>query len=351
MSWTIDKFMQLSTGYWPASVVSAAVQLGIFEILEGKGSTARDAAARLSTPEGHVAELLDALTALDILEKWTEPGQSPEREPVYKIKPSAAQFLTRSGAWCILDALRYNTDLYQIWGRLADCVKTGKPVIPVGAHLGGDPERTRRFALGMHSRALAMAPALLPAIDVRGRMRLLDIASGPGTFSTQLAERYPGLEVTLFDLPPVLSVAKTLVADRSCASRVAFRPGDYHSDPLPTGFDAVLYSGALHQEEPAFAASLFKSIFDVMDPGGRLFVVDMMLQPGRTEPLFSILFSINMMLTSPAGRVYSEDVVRHLLSQAGFEDTNCKRLTECPYWVVTADKPPLSRLSQQGRQA
>lgn len=350
MSWTIERFMQIATGYWPASVISAAVQLGVFDILEGKGSSAKEVASRLNAPAGHVAELLDALAALDILEKWTEPGQPVAKDPVYRIRPSAAQFLTRSGAWCILDALQYNTDLYALWGRLADCIKSGKPVIPVGAHLGGDPERTRRFALGMHSRALAMAPVLTPALDMKGRTRLLDIACGPGTFSTQLAERYAGLEVTLFDLPPVLAVAKTLVADRPCAPRVHFSPGDYHSDPLPTGFDAVLYSGALHQEDPAFAASLFKAIYEAMEPGGRLFVVDMMLQPGRTEPVFSILFSINMMLTSPAGRVYSEDEVRRLLSQAGFEDTNCKRLTDCPYWVVTADKPPHSRLSQQGRQ-
>ncbi|MEI6809970.1 MAG: methyltransferase, partial [bacterium] len=203
---------------------------------------------------------------------------------------------------------------------------------------------------GMHSRALAMAPALIPALDVKGRLKLLDIACGPGTFSTQLAERYPGLEVTLFDLPPVLAVARSLVAERPCAARVKFEPGDYHSDPLPGGFDAVLYSGALHQEDPAFAASLFKTIFAAMEPGGRVFVVDMMLQHGRTEPVFSILFSINMMLTSPAGRVYPEDEVRHLLSLAGFEDTTCHRLTDCPYWVITADKPPLSRLSPQGRQ-
>lgn len=351
MSWTIERFMGIATSYWPASVISAAVQLGLFDVLEGRGSSAKEAASRLRTSPGHTAELLDALTALDILEKWAETAQAGAKEPVYRIKPSAAQFLTRSGSSCILDALQYNIDLYPLWGRLAECVRNGRPVIPAGAHLGGDPDRTRRFALGMHSRALAMAPALLPALDMKGRLRLLDIACGPGTFSTQLAERYPGLEVTLFDLPPILAVAKTLIADRPSASRIAFEPGDYHSDPIPAGFDAVLYSGALHQEEPGFAASLLEAVFEAMEPGGRLFVVDMMLQPGRTEPVFSILFSINMMLTSPAGRVYSEDEVRLLLSGAGFEDMNCKRLTDCPYWVITADKPPLSRLPPPGRQA
>ncbi|MEI6217730.1 MAG: methyltransferase [bacterium] len=350
MSWTIEKFMEIATGYWPASVISASVQLGLFDTLEGRGSTAGEAASKLGTAPVHTAELLDALVALDVLEKWTETGRSTVQDPLYRLKPSAAQFLTRSGSCCILDALRYNVDLYPLWGRLAECVKNGKPVIPVGAHLGGDPERTRRFALGMHSRALAMAPILIPALDMKGRSRLLDIACGPGTFSTQLAEKYPCLEVTLFDLAPVLDVARTLVSSRPCASRVMFEPGDYHSAPLPQGFDAVLYSGALHQEDPEFAASLFKKIFETMEPGGRVFVVDMMLQAGRTEPVFSILFSINMMLTSPDGHVYSEDTVRSLLTKAGFEETNCKRLADCPYWIVTADKPPFSRLPPPGRQ-
>ncbi|MEI6809080.1 MAG: methyltransferase dimerization domain-containing protein, partial [bacterium] len=105
MSWTIDKFMQLATGYWPASVISAAVQLGLFDVLEGKGATASEASSRMGTSHAHTTELLDALTALDVLDKWADIAQTPTKEHVYKIKPSAAQFLTRSGAWCIIDAL------------------------------------------------------------------------------------------------------------------------------------------------------------------------------------------------------------------------------------------------------
>jgi len=345
MSWTIDRFVELTTGYWPACVMSAAVELGLFDVLDGKGASAVEASSRLGTAQRNTEELLNALTALEVLEKRSESGAA-----IYKIKPSAAQFLTRSGSFCILDALKYNSDLYPLWGRLASSVKSGSPVIPPGAHLGGDPARTRRFTMGMHSRALAMSPSLIPSLDMKGRSRLLDIACGPGTFSSQLADRYLGLQVTLFDLPPILAVAKELAAVRASASRISFHSGDYHIDKLPGGHDAVLFSGALHQEKHDDAVNLMKKIYDAMEPGGRLFVVDMMLQSDRTAPAFSVLFSINMMLTSPAGRVYCEDEVRQILAETGFEDTTCKRLTECPYWVVIADKPPISRSSQQVRQ-
>jgi SAM-dependent methyltransferase len=256
----------------------------------------------------------------------------------YRLSPGVSPFLDRSSPTCMLDALQFNMDLYQLWGRLGTCMKEGKPVLPPSAHLGDDPARTRRFTLGMHSRALAMAPALIPSLEMKGCSSLLDVGSGPGTFSRVLAETYPKLNVTLFDLPPVLAIGKELIGQTGVASRIKFHNGDYRKDPVPTGFDAVLYCGALHQEEPEGARRLFGKLYDSVNPGGRLYVVDIMLAADRTQPLFSVLFSLNMMLISPQGRVFAEEDVLHCVGQAGFEKARCLKPKGCPYWVVKAGK-------------
>jgi len=297
----------------------------------GKGATVEEltAAVKGASPR-HVAELLCALVSVGLMEKSNQ---------VYRLSPSAAPFLKRSSPTCMLEALQFNVDLYQLWGRLGTCMKEGKPVLPPTAHLGADPARTRRFTLGMHSRALAMAPALIPSLDLKGCSSLLDVASGPGTFSRVLAEKYAKIKVTLFDLPPVLDIGRELIRDTGVASRVSFHPGDYRKDPLPGGFDAVLYCGALHQEEPAGAQRLFDKIHASLHPGGRLYVVDMMLAADRTQPLFSVLFSLNMMLMSPQGRVFTEDDVLKAVGLAGLGDAECLKPEGCPYWIVKASKP------------
>jgi SAM-dependent methyltransferase len=323
--WNMGRLMELATGYWKSAVLSAGVELGLFEQLSDGPLSATELAAAEGVPERYVAEILDALTALELLEK---------KEDTYRIAAGADALMNKNSASCILDALRFNMDLYPIWGKLATCVRQGAPAIPPSAHLGGDNERTRRFAMGMHSRALGMAPVILPAIKIKHGMKLLDVACGPGTFSRLLAEQHDDIQVTQFDLPPVLEVARELTASSAAAGRIHFAPGDYHKDPLPKGFDLILLSGAIHQEDEVFARELFARINASLNPGGRFLLIDMMLEPDRTGPLFSNLFSINMMLTSPAGRVFTADQLQQLVQDAGFAEVNLIKPPWSPYWIL-----------------
>ena len=334
MNWNMGYLMQLATGYWPAATLIAAVETGVFEALRGGAqSTATDLARAMNSDPRALAELLDALVAMDALER-SDSG-------LYRIAPGAAELLDPSSSRSQVDALRYNRDLYGVWGKLSESVRTGKPAIPPTAHLGADPDRTRRFALGMHSRALGLAPALLPAIrcppgDATGEFRLLDVGSGPGTFSRMLAERNPRLRVIQFDLPPVLRVAQDLTTGTPAADRIFFQPGDYRTDELGESLDGVLYCGALHQESPESAGPLFQKFHAALRPGGRVWVVDLMTAPGRRGPLMAHLFSLNMLLTSPRGRVFAEDETAALLRQGGFTQPEIRRCEAAPYSVVEA---------------
>ena len=331
MKWTMECVMDLATAYWRSAAFSAAADVGLFGALEAGPATAAAVAAAASLPERHAGELMNALAAIGVLIR---------RGDAFEIEPSLRPFVTRAGPSCLLDALRFNADLYPLWGRLADSVRNGRPALPPSAHLGHDPERTRRFVLGMHSRAAGLAPALLPAVDLRAERTLLDVGSGPGTFSRRLAEAHADLRVVQFDLPPVLAVAKELTEDSPAAARIVFQPGDYR-DPagdFGAAYDAVLYCGALHQESPESAAALFGRLGRAVNPGGRLIAIDMMLQDGQPEPAFAALFSLNMMLTSPFGRVFETGAVQRLMEEAGFSGVSCRPIERIPYFIVEGRK-------------
>ncbi len=328
--WTMGRLMDLATAYWRSATLSAAVELDLFSALAGRGLTAAAAARRLGASRQRVEDLLRALAAL---------GLARKRGPRFVPAPGTSRLLDRSSPENILDALKFNLDLYALWGRLASTVRTGVPALPPAAHLGRSAEQTRRFALAMHARAQALAPSIFPALDLRGCRSLLDLASGPGTFGCLLAEKHPALKVTLFDLPPILEVARELAGRTAAADRIGFHPGDYRADPLPGPFDAVLYCGAAHQETPAGLRRLFSKIRGALRPGGRLWIVDMMLAPGGTAPLFSTLFSLNMALMSARGRVHEGAELARMLVRSGLVSPACIPLPPGPYWVVTAVKP------------
>jgi SAM-dependent methyltransferase len=329
MKWTAEAITELGTSYWRSCVVTAAVELGLFDAI-GSGHKINDICAKIGSTPRHTEELLDALVGLELLVK---------RGDVYEFEESSAQYLDKTSPNCVLDALRFNTDLYQLWGRLAACVRSGNPVLSPTAHLGDDPDRTRRFVLGMHSRAMMMAPPLLSALKFKDEVkRMLDVGSGPGTFSRLLMEEHKDLSVAMFDLKPVLDVAMELTNKSGLQSRVTYHPGDYRTDALPKGFDAVFYCGALHQETPETAFLLFRKIAESLNKGGEVIVVDMMVEPDRTSPLFSILFSINMMLMSSIGRVFSDDLLQRILKEAAFKNMKTTKAKGSPYWIVRATK-------------
>lgn len=311
---TFTELSDIATGYWKAATLNAAVDLKLFEQLPKKA-------------EGFEADLLDALAGMGLVVK------SPDG--TYAIAPDCQAFLSPQSPACMLGALRYNIDLYPIWGRLAQTIRTSQPAVPPHNHLGDDPAATRRFAMGMESRAAGLAPELIPALgELKGT--LLDLACGAGTFSRKLVERHAELTATLFDLPGVLAVAQDLATAAQLTDRLQFLAGDYRKDTLPSGFDFVLYSGALHQENPESALDLFRAIHTAVKPGGTAFIFDMMTDETGTKPLFARLFSLNMRLTSERGRVFTTKQAEELLRTAGFQEVTATFMPTIPYALLRA---------------
>ncbi len=329
MNWTMESLSDLATGYWKSGVLSAAVKLQLFAAFENGPTSCNAAAQELGCSARHLEILMNALVSINVLTL---------SDGLYAIEPSAQDYLSPTGSMSMLGALQYNNDLYPLWGMLDKCVTQGDQVIPKDNHLGFDPEKTKHFVLGMHSRALGMAPNLIPAINLNGHRKLLDVACGPATFSRQLLSTHKDLTATAFDLPPILAISEELTKSTDVADRMSFHPGDYHNDPLPTGYDAVFYCGALHQETPASAKQVFEKIYASLDDGGTAFIVDLMTDTTRTAPIMSTLFSINMLLTSPGGEVFSDTDTMALLEEAGFKDLSRSEASGTPYWVITAQK-------------
>jgi len=328
MDWTADKLTALATGYWQSAALIGAVEIGVFDHLD-EPRTAPEIAERCKVKVELLVSLLDALASMDLLAKY---------EDRYRIAPGARPLLSRESGMCMTDALRYNGDLYRQWGKLAEVLRTGTPAVPQQQQLGLDPAMTRRFVYGMESKARAFVPAVAPMIRLDTDRTLLDVGSGPGTLTRTLLEMHPDLHATLLDLPDVLAVARDICTHSPASNRLSFHSANYRSDPLPKPFDAIVYAGALHQETLETAQRLAGRFYESLAPGGRVFVVDLMLDDDRTSPTFSALFQITMMLMRPAARVFSRAEITGVLAKAGFTSIVSQEPSSSPYRLVTARK-------------
>ena len=274
--------------------------------------------------------LLDACVALGLL---TKQGDEYANGP-------AARLCLVAGSPCDLTrAIGYNRDVYSAWGRLSELLRSGRPVEPPALHLGEDPERTRRFVMAMHGRAMGIGRAIVPLLPLGNCRRLLDLAGGPGTYAVLMAQANPELTCTVIDLPGIVSVARELIAQAGLSDRVACMPGDYHHAAFPSGYDAVTIFGALHQESPDDIRSILRRAHAALAPRGRIFILDLMTDASHTEPCFSALFAINMALTTDNGWVFSDAELSGWLKEAGFAECSVRPVpAPMPHWLMSASK-------------
>jgi hypothetical protein len=248
-------------------------------------------------------------------------------------------FLVPGSPADLSQAIRYNRDVYPAWGKLPEMVRTGKPVEHPGLHLGEDAARTRAFVLSMHGRALGIGRAVVPQLDLAGATRLLDVGGGPGTYSVLIAQAHPGISCTVVDLPEIAAIADDLIRQQGMSERVRTQPGNYHSCVFPPGNDAAIVFGVLHQESEASARDLLRRVAAALEPGGRIFVMDMMTDASRCAPAFSALFAVNMALTAEHGWVFSDADLKGWMDDAGFADFAVRPLPPpMPHWIAAARK-------------
>jgi ubiquinone/menaquinone biosynthesis C-methylase UbiE len=326
-----SRIVEMASAFYESSVLFAASDLGIFGKLANLGEAGADSvAAACGLDLRGTRLLLDACAALGLLLKSGD---------LYRNSPEAAAFLVPGSAGDLSGAIRYNRDVYGAWGKLKEMVRTGKPVERPELHLGKDPERTRIFVLAMHGRALGIGRAVVPLLDLSGRKKLLDVGGGPGTYSTLIAQAFPQIECTVFDLPEVVQVADELIVQAGAQGRVKTLGGDYHQTPFPGDQNAVIFFGVLHQESSEAIRVLLSRAFRAMAAGGVLYVLDMMTDASHIQPKFSALFGLNMALTTPHGWVFSKDELKSCILEAGFTDFVCRSLPPpMPHWLASARK-------------
>lgn len=330
---SISEIVDLASAFYGSAVLFAALDVGVFKALAdlgGSGDLTALAHETGASPRG-LRLLLDACVAEGLLGK---------QEDTYFNTEAGKMALVPGGPADLSKAVRYNQDVYPAWGRLADLARTGEPVESPQLHLGDDPERTRRFALSMRGRALAIGRGVVPMLDFAGCTKLLDLAGGPGTYAELIAKANPEISVVTVDVPAVSAVARDCVAEAGLSDRIECRAGDYHTDEYEAeAYDAVTIFGALHQESPEQICDILTRANRALKPGGRIFILDMMTDRTHTAPAFSALFAVNMALTTQNGWVFSDEELKSWLTMTGFEPGEAHPVPPpMPHWVLSAVK-------------
>jgi demethylspheroidene O-methyltransferase len=181
----------------------------------------------------------------------------------------------------------------------------------------------RYSALMAESQAM-VAEQVLEACPLGDVRTLLDIGGGSGAFAMAAAARWPGLRITVADLPAVASLARGRVEEAGLSARIAVVAADAVTDVLPGGFDVVSLIRILHDHDDARVLELLSAARRALGPGGLLLVAEPMSDAPGAGPLIESYFSVYL-LAMGSGRPRTSGEIGRLLRRSGFRDFRRRR--------------------------
>lgn len=326
--WTREEVLELARSFQPACVLAAAADLDVFGALADHPATSSELARRVGSDGRATTILLDALAALQLLDKHGETFSVPE---------SLVETLGGTGPRSVLSMARHQANCLRRWARLPTVVKHGRPSERTPS-IRGEAADQQAFILAMNDLASRTADALIRHIHPLEFRCLLDVGGGSGTWTLAFLRACPSARAILFDLPDVIPLAEQRFAEAGMSRRVTLVPGDFYRDALPHGADLAWISAILHQSSRGENRELLRKVAAGLVDDGRVAIRELLMDPSRTEPLAGALFAVNMLVNTEAGGTFTCEELCEDLTETGFTDVAVAHREPSMNSILTARK-------------
>ena len=304
-----EQIQQMAMVFKRSRVLLSAFELDLFTILGREKLTSDEVAIIADTDIRATDRLLNALCALGLIRKENKRFSNTETAVRYLVK----------GEKDYMSGLMHTVHLWKSWSTMTDAVKKGGRV--TGKSIKEEGSRwTTAFIEAMHYRAVKASAEVIARLDLTGVSRVLDVGGGSGAYAMGFVRARPDINVTVFDLPDVVSLTGKYIDESGMGDNIDIIEGDYHIDEFGRGFDLVFLSAIIHSNSPEQNRSLIEKGAKALNQGGQIVIVDFIMDEDRCGPFFSALFALNMVVNTESGDTYTESETRNWLTQAGFSD-------------------------------
>lgn len=324
-----EEILKMARGFMGARILLTGAELNLFTLLQNRSMTAQEIAEQSDMALRPLGILLDALTALALLQK---------EEGLYHCTPPVSRFLAEDAPDSVMPMVLHMAHLWHRWAGLTNMVQ-GVPAIHDQDSDAKSEAELRAFIGAMHVVGKNRAEEIVAGINPENARNLLDVGGASGTYIIAFLRAVPEMKATLFDQPAIMEMARERLSHEGLLARVTLIPGDFYRDDLPAGHDLAFISAIIHQNNPAQNLDLYRNVFRALVPGGRVVIRDHIMEANRTEPPEGAVFAVNMLVATDGGATYTFDEIRRGLEQAGFDQISLLRKGEHMDGLVEAFKP------------
>ncbi|MDA3645326.1 methyltransferase [Saccharopolyspora indica] len=316
------ELFRMLTGYMPAFLIGAALQLDIPEAIGESTRTTGELARATSTHEPSLIRMLRALAALGLLAE-DEPG-------AFRLTPRGT--LLRAGTPGSMHGMAtvlLDESMWGAWPALDHAVRTGERAFD---HVfGTDYMSYTGFADGSSMRehidqamldeTRLVAPSIVDSYDFGPFSTIVDIGGGSGPLAAAVLAANPHLRGVVFDTADGVALAPRVLTEAGVADRCEVRTGDFF-ESLPSGDLYLCKSVVFNWAADEQVSAIFANCREVIPDRGRFLLVEQMLPAAVDGSVPAHVYVDDLgSIVNVGGRHRTEPEYRALLAGAGFELT------------------------------
>ena len=164
------------------------------------------------------------------------------------------------------------------------------------------------------------APYVIKRLNLRNVDKVLDLGGATGAYSMEFVKAKPDIHVVLYDKPEVIPIANEYIEKQGFDNRIETVGGDFFVDELGGNYDLVFISFVVENFSFADNIKLLKRVYESINIGGTIVVQELLLDEDRCSPEYNTMFSLDMLVNSENGDVYTETDTWIMLKEAWFSD-------------------------------
>lgn len=325
---TPEKIMQIGFGFFSSKVLLSAVRLGLFTKLAQNPMSGEQIREAFDLDGRGLYDWLDTLVALGFLER-----EGLKKDAVYSNAPDTDRFLDQNKRGYIGGMLEMANDrLYPFWSDLEQALKTGSPQNEI-KHSGSDffeelykdKDRLRQFTRAMAGVQMGNFKALVHKFDFTPYNTLCDIGGADAELSIQVAEQYDHINCINFDLPKVASIAEEKIERFEMGDRIESVAGDFWEEDFPEA-DVITMGNILHDWGLEEKKVLLEKAYKSLPKDGVCIVIENIIDDDRSENVFGLTMSLNMLIETPDGFDFTGREFRNWSRDVGYSSYEIKPL-------------------------
>jgi len=299
--------------YWRSFTLKAAVELGVFEAFPGTASS-------VSLACGISLDKAEAMTQA----LW-ELGYVKREHQTYRVTEKGALLHQDHQYSLSKAALTFGHQAHvQPWQNLSHLCR--------GDLAGYSDDRFKALEQDVahaeiyHQAMLTYAKHDYEDVGVsfpgQGHKKVIDVAGGSGELLKSILKGHPHLQGVLLDRPSALRQARL----PESASAIPF---DLF-EPWPVKGDAILLARVLHDWSDAQGELILKKAFNALEPGGRLYLLEMLLDEDSPN---GRLLNLHMVAVNGGQERTKQEFVT-MLEKAGFGFETVQHTGQISTWII-----------------